>query len=112
MGLLNSFATAAVRGTINSTYLQPYGSLTELRVDTQNKSLFLILELKGESEPLEIRVPRYELIQQGDETFLDLGEIFTSREWLNLLLRDHVNEKIIKPQLRKTPLPAVVRMLL
>jgi hypothetical protein len=112
MGLFNNFAASAVRGTINSTYLQPYGSLTELKIDSQNKSLFLIVELKGESEPLEIRVPRYELIQHGDETFLELGEIITSREWLNLLLRDHVNEKVIQPKLRQTPLPAFVRMLL
>jgi len=112
MGFLNNFAAAAVKGTLNSTYLQPYGSVTELEIDSQNKSLVIILELKGESQPVEIRVPHYELIQRGEETFLDLGEIITSREWLNTLLRDHVNEKIIKPKLRQTPLPGMVRMLL
>jgi hypothetical protein len=112
MGFLNNFAATAVRGTLNATYLQPYGSVTELMIDSQNKSLFLILELKGESQPVEIRVPRYELVQRGNETYIELGEIITSRDWLNTLLREHLNEKIIKPRLQKTPLPAMVTMLL
>jgi len=112
MGFFNNFAATAVRGTLNSTYLHPYGAVTELNIDSENKSLSMVLELKGENQPVEIRVPHYEIVQRGDETFLELGEIITSREWLNTLLRDHVNEKIIKPKLRQTPLPAMVRMLL
>ena len=112
MGFLNNFAVAAVKQTLNSTYLQPYGSLTELEIDSEKKSLRLTLELKGESQPVEIRVPRYQLVERGDETYIELGEIITSREWVNSLLRDHLNEKLIKPRLAKTPLPAMAAMLL
>ena len=112
MGLLNNFAAAAARQTLNSTFLKPYGSLTALEIDSQKKSLFLTLELNGESQPVEIRVPHYELIERDGKTYLDLGEIITSRDWLNALLRDHLNEKVIKPQLQKNPLPSMARMLL
>ena len=112
MSFMKNFASAAARKTLNSTWLQPYGSLTELDIDSDNKSIGLTLELKGESQPLNIRVKHYELIERENETYLELGEIETSREWVNTLLRDHLTEKVIKPRLRETPLPAMVRMLL
>lgn len=112
MSCLNNFATEAARQAVNRMYLEPYGGLTELNIDAKKQSLSLTLELKGESQPLEIRVNRYELIRRGEDTFLDPGEITTSRAWLDTLLREHLNEKIIRPRLQQTPLPALVRMLL
>jgi hypothetical protein len=112
MSFLNSFASAAVRQTLNSTYLQPYGSLTELVIDSENKSLSLKLELKGEAQPIEISIPRYQLIERGEDTYIDLGEIVTSREWLTTLLREHLNAKIIRPRLQQKPLPAMAKMIL
>lgn len=112
MSFLNRFALAAARQTINSTYLKPYGSLTTLEIDPQAKSLRATLELKGETQPLEIQVLNYQLVQQGNDTLLELGEILTSREWLNTLLREHLLEKVIKPRLRQTPLPPMVTMML
>ena len=112
MSFFKKFASSAARQTLNSTWLQPYGNLTELEIDAENKTLALTLELKGESQPLQIRIKHYELVDRGDETYLELGEIETSREWVNTLLRDHLTEKVIKPRLQQTPLPAVVRMLL
>ncbi len=112
MSFLNSFATAAARNTLNSSYLQPYGTLTKLEVDSHNKSLFLILDLKGESQLIEIRVKHYQLVDRNGDTFLEVGEIETSREWVNTLLREHLLEKVIRPKLRETPLPSIVKMLL
>ena len=112
MSFIKNFASTAARKTLNSTWLEPYGSLTELDIDNARQTLTLTLELKGESQPLTIRIKHYELIERDNETFVELGEIETSREWVNTLLRDHLNEKVIKPRLRQTPLPAVVRMLL
>ena len=112
MSFIKNFAASAARQTLNSTWLQPYGTLTELDIDSAKRTLAFTLELKGESEPIQIRIKHYELIERGDETYLELGEIETSREWVNTLLRDHLTEKVIKPRLRETPLPAMVRMLL
>ena len=109
---MKNFASAAARQTLNSTLLQPYCSLTELDIDSKNQTLALTLELKGESQPLKILIKHYELVERENETYLELGEIETSREWVNTLLRDHLAEKVIKPRLRETPLPAMVRMLL
>ena len=112
MSFFNNFAAGAAKQTLNATWLQPYGRLTELEIDADKRTLALTLELIGESEPVQIRIKHYELIERDDQTYLELGEIETSREWVNTLLREHLNEKIIKPRLQQTPLPAMVRMLL
>ncbi len=112
MSFFSDFANSTARKTLNSTWLQPYGTLTELAIDTESRSLSLTLELKGENAALQIRVKHYELIERDGETFLELGEIETSREWVNTLLREHLQEKVIKPKLAQTPMPAMVKMLL
>ncbi len=112
MSFLKNFASTAARQTLNSSVLKPYGTLTELDIDTEKRTLALTLELKGETQPLQIRVKHYELVERDNETYLEVGEIETSREWVNNLLRDHLTEKVIKPKLRQTPLPSMVHMLL
>jgi hypothetical protein len=112
MSFLNNIATVAARNTLNSRYLQPYGMLTKLDIDSHNKSLLLVLDLKGESQPLEIQVKHYQLIDRNGDTFFEPGEIETSREWVNTLLREHLLEKVIRPKLRETPLPSMVKLLL
>ena len=84
----------------------------ELEIDADKRTLALTLELIGESEPVQIRIKHYELIERDDQTYLELGEIETSRAWVNTLLREHLLEKVINPRLRQTPLPAMVRMVL
>jgi hypothetical protein len=112
MSFLKNFAATAARQTLNSTWLLPYGTLTELEIDAKNHTLALALELKGETQPIQIRIKHYELVERENETFLELGEIETSREWVNTLLREHLLDKVIKPKLRQTPLPGMVHMLL
>jgi hypothetical protein len=112
MSFLNNFAASAARKALNSSYLQPYGSLTQLDIDSNKKTLFLALELKGESQPIEIRVNHYELVERNSDTFIELGEVETSREWVNTLLREHLLDKVIRPKLRETPLPSMVTLLL
>jgi hypothetical protein len=112
MSIFSDFAAGAARAAINSTYLQPYGTLTELDIDATQKSAFLKLELKGEVQPLEIRIIRYELIERGEDTFINILEVQTSRAWLNTLLREHLLEKVIQPRLAQTPLPSMAAMLL
>lgn len=97
-------AQSTLRAWLNSRFEQ-LGRMTSLQIDSQTKTLRFELELKGETQPLTVHVGRYQLIEQGEKTWLQLGQINTSREWLNALVASCFPE----PQFE---VPALVKMAL
>jgi hypothetical protein len=90
---------------LNQSVLRPYGTLTRLKLDTANCSVEADLDLKGESAPVRIQVPRYELIEEKGATYLVIKSISTSRDWLTTLARDFAVD-------RRFELPESVRSFL
>ena len=85
-------------------YLQnrfkPYGTMTNLHIDSTAKSISLSLDLKGEHAPIDVQLRNYQIVEQDGQTLIRFGEIETSREWITQLIRDSL------PEERKTiPLP-------
>jgi hypothetical protein len=75
---------------LNRSTLQPYGRVTALKLNSQEKSLELTLELNGEREPLSLSLQDYEVIQENGVTCLIVKRVATSREWLTALANDFV----------------------
>lgn len=83
------------------------GQMTQIKIDSQAKRIDVELELKGETAPIQISVKSYDLSSEGSETFIHLGEIETSREWINSLLGDY-----LKPDQRRFKVPGAVKSIL
>lgn len=87
--------------------IKPYGHMTTIQIDSAAKSIHIELDLHGEPAPLRIDVKSYTLSAVAGETFIELGEIETSREWINTLLGN-----FIKPGNKRFNVPAAVKVLL
>jgi hypothetical protein len=86
-------------GLLNSGFLQPYGRITNLKLNSESRELDLTVELNGEVEPLRVHIQEYELIEEGDKTFLIMHRVVTSRAWLTTLARDlAVGRKLELPE--------------
>ena len=68
--------------------LAPYGDLKDLTLDSKARTIRAELDLKGEPAPLEVVVERYELVAEGEERFLVIRSVRTSKPWISLLLKD------------------------
>ena len=90
----------------NNKY-QRYGQMTNIQIDSTAKTLHVELELKGESTSLKIDVASYQLSTESGETFIELGEIKTSREWINQLISDYLS-----PEKKRFKVPGFVKGLL
>jgi hypothetical protein len=75
---------------LNNVWLKPFGHATSLKLDTSNKSAEIQLELKGEHTPLTIHVQDYEVVREGDGTFIVVKAVNTSREWMTAMAREYV----------------------
>lgn len=73
---------------LNRSVLQPYGQLTALKLNSQEKSIEATVALKGEREPVSLRLEDYELVQENGVAYLVVQRVTTSREWLTVLAQD------------------------
>ena len=87
-----------------------YGKLLSIKLDSKNQSLHFEALLKGEREPLEIEVIKYELEQENGEDYIYLKEVKTSKEWLNYLIDDYLlNQRYKLPKKAAGLLNAVLK---
>ena len=96
----------AVKRWFNQTQNR-YGHMTNIQIDSTAKSIHVELELKGETSPLNIDIASYALSTEAGETFIELGEIKTSREWINQLISDY-----LPPEKKCFKVPSAVKVLL
>lgn len=96
----------AVKLWFNQTQKR-YGTMTTIQIDSTAKTIHLELELEGEASLVQIDVKSYELSTHADETFIELGEIQTSREWINHLIND-----FLPPEKKCFKVPGAVKALL
>lgn len=75
-------------GVLNTGFLQPYGRVTNLKLDSESGELDVTLDLNGEAEPLRVHLQEYELVEEGAKMFLVIHRISTSRAWLTSLATD------------------------
>jgi hypothetical protein len=96
VGLKDRLIATVALPILNRTLLEPYGEARELRLDSAGKSAEILLALKGDPEPLRVSVGRYELQCRGEETFVTLHGVRTSREWMTALAERNLAGRMVK----------------
>ena len=93
MGAKDWLIEKAGMAMLNQAVLKPCGALTDLKLDTSARWMQAELQLKGETEPVRIRVQEYELREENGRAFIVIKAVDSSREWLTTLLRDFAVDK-------------------
>ncbi len=70
--------------------LKGIGKMVECSLDSTNRSVRLKLLLKGEKEPLEVKIGRFHIYEKKDESFIELFDLATSREWITFLAKEYI----------------------
>ena len=81
--------------------------MTQIKLDSQNKTIELELSLKGETDSLRIHVAKYQLTSDSGETFIEVDKVTTSREWINVFLSEYMDGSK-----RRFKVPAAVKVAL
>jgi hypothetical protein len=93
MGAKDWLVEKAGMALLNQAVLKPYGTLTQLKLDTTARTIEAELELKGETQPVNLHVHEYELLEQDGRATVVLKDIHTSREWLTTLMNNFVVDR-------------------
>jgi hypothetical protein len=81
--------------------LTRYGQVLDVKLNTREQSAELSMALKGESDPITVKIGKYSLIKENGQLWLavDSQAIEASREWVALLLQDQARrQKLPIPQ--------------
>ncbi|KAB2907826.1 MAG: hypothetical protein LC102_04480 [Ignavibacteriales bacterium] len=105
---LNKIATKVISFAVRK-YIEPYGELENLLIDNETKEILASLQLKGELQSIEIKMLQYGFIRDNEKNYLIFSDLYTSREWLNVILLNYFEEK---PDAKKIEIPPAVATLL
>jgi hypothetical protein len=70
-----------------------YGNMTELTIDAKQNLITATLQLKGEKDPIQLRLSRYHLQSDGVADTFTVEEVYVSREWMQALASDFLQNK-------------------
>jgi hypothetical protein len=78
-----------------SHLLRKYGTMLDLKLNTTERSLSVLLHLKGEESPIHISIREYTLVAKDGRTYVELdgSKIETSREWLTTLVQEQLGRR-------------------
>jgi hypothetical protein len=76
-------------------WVEPYGRMLNLAIDSKNKKIRLEILPKGETSPLAVVIEEYEIAtRKGVESIL-IKRASASREWIDAVLKDFATNKTI-----------------
>jgi hypothetical protein len=75
-------------------------TMTSVKIDSNRKTIEVELDLIGEASSIQLQVDHYELAEHDGKTLLCLGNIKTSRPWLNVILDEYLmDRKFVVPKM-------------
>jgi hypothetical protein len=91
----DALASQAARSYVNGL-IKRYGEVKELKIDSRAKTVALVCELIGETEPVTMNVKAYRIVAEGELRFVEIMACECSRVWLQNLLEDQVCGRRLK----------------
>lgn len=95
-------------GKVLRTYVREriarYGELKDLSIDSQRKSLDVVVRPHGETEDVHVKVIKYSITETDGKHILVIDASTASRPWLTYLLEDYLHGRSFEIP----PLAAVV----
>ena len=99
MGLFSRIkdkATSTVVKAFANSFISDFGNLNDIIIDSGNKSIHLSVNLKGEKESVNIEITAYEVVKSQNSNFIQIQNITTSREWINIVLGKYYPDRRIE----------------
>jgi hypothetical protein len=68
-----------------------YGNVDELTIDSKRRRVDVTVRLNGEVSPIGVTIEKYQLVQEGGKTFVEVVDSSCTRPWLQSVMRDHLH---------------------
>ena len=73
-----------------------YGSVSDLKIDPQNKTVDVVCQLNGEASPITVTVQKYGVVERGGKKYVQVMKCTSSRAWIQNLVEDYIVGKQVE----------------
>jgi len=77
--------------TYANNLIARYGSVDDLSIDSKRRRIEVKVSLNGEVSPVGVTVEKYQVVQDGGKTFVEVLDSSCTRPWLQAVMRDHLH---------------------
>jgi hypothetical protein len=84
----DALSSQAARSYVNGL-IKRYGEVRDLKINSKAKTIDIVCVLKGEPEPVKLRIDSYRIESEGAHRYIKLQTCSCSRLWLQHLIDDH-----------------------
>jgi len=70
--------------------------MINFRLDSEKKIVQIEMMLKGEVDTIKFQIGKYEIIEENDKVFIEISNLVTNREWMNVAISDFLPKKRIE----------------
>lgn len=89
-------ASSAILRRLADKYIRKYGRVEDISIDSSRKTLEARILLHGETEPISLRISRFEIIKEDGYHNIVIHGLSASREWIDTLARDYLEDRAIR----------------
>lgn len=87
MGIFDGMKNIAIETFVKS-YVEKYGDLKDINLDSKNKIISVNIQLKGEHDILTVILKDYQIIEESNKTYVKVRSAEASKIWLNNAFQD------------------------
>ncbi|HPG40876.1 MAG TPA: hypothetical protein PLP19_18375 [bacterium] len=91
MRILDNSISIGLKQLLNSQ-IERFGKVEKLDFNSGKRQLELILDLRGEKDPVEVVITDFKLIKEAEKTFIQINKLHTSKVWVNILWTDWIRQ--------------------
>jgi len=70
--------------------------MINFQLDSEMHSIAFEIHPKGEEEPIKFKINKYKLSSEGDKFFIEIADMETNREWMNIGIENFISSKKIE----------------
>ena len=73
-------------------YISGFAVINAIEIDSSQKLFTAEVVLKGEKDPISLKVARYEIISEGARHLFVPHNVSASRQWLDILAKEYLED--------------------
>lgn len=77
-------------------FIQSYGKVDELSIDSKRRRIELKCQLTGEVSPIGVTIEKYQLEKRDGKTYLEVLDSSATRPWMQAAMRAHLHGRKIE----------------
>jgi hypothetical protein len=95
-GAAKDMMTSKAAKAYANNFIQRYGCVQDLAIDSKRNRIELTLQLNGEVSPVGLTIEKYRVDEESGKRYFQVLDSSCTRPWLQAVMRDHLHGRRVE----------------